>query len=492
MPRSSSIALLWLSLSLIAACGDDPIIPQDINTPKTNAEQSGDDMGVDDDKLTSFGVAPPPAPAAAAACPSWRGGQDLSLCLATYLGWESDDEVTAPSIAPDGSLIIAGVFPGIPNYGLNPTAFGTRGDAIIARLDPQTHKISGWARVGDHISGVVASPVDGTVIASGAFGLLALEPDLTAIKWQVGASGTPHVKVGFDGTIALLSADQVNVIDPKGVGIATWRVNADHVLDVAVDANHRAVFAGGYNLHEDGTKRPFVRAYSYTGELLYALWEFDANTLGELSAPASIEALTIGKDGKLHVIGHTNGADSALGRKPTDASTKLTLVTSDDHNTIYNLAQTETMTFVARLDPATGHAEAATYIIGRGPDGQRRVVSGSTIAAREDGVIVMTGQMGCCIPAPSKLEGASTPTTERPGPFVLSLSSDFETRHFWTTFDTSAEARILGVDVWGETIVATHLHPRVDEPMITHAPIQDGANGGAEAHIATWPGPPLQ
>ena len=491
MSRTSPLALI--SLLALAACADDPIVPQETTPQGENSAQPSANAATDDGELPSFGITPPASPARASACPAWRGGQDLALCQATYLGWESDDEITAPSIAPDGGIIIAGVFPGIPNYGPNPTAFGTRGDAIIARLDPRTHKIAGWARVGDHISGVAASPVDGAVIASGAFGLIALEPDLTAIKWQIGASGTPHIDVGFDGTIALLSADQVNVIDPEGVGVATWRVSADHVLDVAVDANHRAIFVGGYNLHTDGGQRPFVRAYSYEGELLYSLWEFDANTLDALATPASVRALTIGKDGKLHVLGHTRGAESAFSKQPDDSALALEVTSNDHHNTLYNLSGSETMTFVARLDPATGRAEAATQVIGRGPDGeQRRAVSGHTIAAREDGVIVVTGAMDCCIPGTPTIEGAPASSTERPAPFVLGLSKDLETRHFWTALNASTEARALGADVWGETIVVTHLHPQVDEAMITHAPFQDMANGEAEAHIATWPGPPIQ
>ncbi len=423
---------------------------------------------------------------------------NLPATTATYIGGAGVDELNGASIAPDGTMLVAGTLPGYAPPGVSVITLPGATNGAVVRLHADGSSVLSVLRFGGVIRDLDING-SGHLVICGDAGIARLSADATAVVWSASSGDTARCAVGSDGTAAALSGKTVRVYDVDGAFIGSWTVDGTAAADLAVDAVRGQVIVGGYTQVSSNLQLPWVRAYAYDGTLHWRSYDF-SNAPG-LGADSRVERLALGADGNLYVAGSINGGVgvSVFSRDPKDQSIPLgaRLVKHDLYSDSTNTGSVKIAWF-GRFDPTDGSLILAQALLTRRTsDNKGNSVSIRAIAADERGQVFLAGDAACCIKNrdQQRIAGIAVGPYESGEGYVAVISADFRQRLVWTPYagpsisGGSSGARAIAVRDGKALAVATlSLDQTKPRSLITVNAVQSAPGGptGAEGYLLLW------
>lgn len=374
---------------------------------------------------------------------------NLDVTTASYLGnGTGADALNAADIAPDGSVIVAGLSERAADagpletlWGVVPTNLLGGGAGVVARLDATGRTVRSATRLGDEIDDMEVDRTSGRIAVASDLGVTLLSASADRVVWHQPLTNTTRVAVGNDGTVAALSGATVWVWSASGALLGTKTLTNSYVTDVAVDAVSGSVFVVGFDNRRLPYGEPVQVAflYSFSYDLStrkWVNWGFDGAALEELTAADTrLYRVAIGHDGKLYALGENAGGNSIFQRDPRDPNVTRATVQYD----IYNQpVQTRSAHFAyyARLEPDTGALLGAQLAIPRLPDGTSNTFRARAITADEQGYIYVTGTSAFIIENRDlqHIAGQQVAPYKGGDSALLVVAPDFRTRMRWTVW----------------------------------------------------------
>lgn len=426
---------------------------------------------------------------------------NLPAITATYIGGADADELNGAGIAPDGTLIVAGVLPGYSPPGADLiTLPGATGGAVV-RLSAAGSGVLSVLRFGSIVRDLEINTA-GHLIVCGDGGIARLSADAATVVWSASPGNVARCAVGADGTAAALTDKTVSVYDVYGALIFSWTVDGTAANDLAIDSARDQVIVGGYTQISSNLQLPWMRAYAYNGALRWRSYDFAAAP--GFGADSRIERLTLGMDDNLYVAGSINGGvgASVFSRDPQDLSIPLgaRLVRHDPYSDSTNTGSVKIGWF-GRFNPADGSLTLAQALLTRRvSDNRGNSVTIRAIAADVRGQVFLAGDAACCMKNrdQQRIAGIAVGPYEIGEGYVAVISADFQQRLLWTTYagpdrsGGSSTARALAVrDRQVLTVAKLNLDQTKPRSLITINAVQPvlGGPAGAEGYLILWRAP---
>lgn len=428
---------------------------------------------------------------------------DLAVSAATYLGSTGADSVNALDIAPDGSVVVAGVFPGYAPAGVSPVVLEGGSSGVVLRLNDDGTRVLGLTRIGTKINDMEIG-ANGAIVVCGDFGLAQLSATATELTWRANPGEGKRCAVGSDGMVAVIANANVYTYDAEGNAIRTWPVGGSAQSDIAVDGASKTVVAVGYTQKDvagacDQLKSPFARAWNYLGETRWESYDWSApqsNAVGQCADSELLRA-SMGRDGKLYLAGTADGGNSVFNRDPKDVTQTLGTrqVKTDKYNDPYGLSGAKKITWYGRYAPATGQIELGQFLLTRLDDNKGNSIDPRAITAAADGTVYVVGSAYYRIANRDAQSVAGTPVGEYEGgeAYLLVVSADMKTRVHWTPFagpkpNKGGGSPASAVAVRGETAaIGIMFNPGAGgRNLITSQAVHATQRGGTDGYLAVW------
>lgn len=432
---------------------------------------------------------------------------DLPVLTATFLGGAAADSPAAIDIAPDGTLVVAGSFPGYTPVGITPLVLDNGTTGTVIRLNSSGTAALSLTRIGAAINDM---EIDGDrrIIVCGDFGVAALSIEADAILWRANPGEGRRCAVGADGTVALIANSSAYVYDADGNALKTWSIGGSSQADIAVDGASKTVIASGYTQKDVGgqcagtLQVAFVRGWNYSGQQKWQSYDWSAQQAQSANVCADTrgERVAIGRDGKLYLAATINGGTGAsiFARDPKAIDQKLDglhNVTSDPYNNAYNTGSIK-MTWFGRYNPIDGSLLKGSSLLTRLSDGKGNSIAPFAISADTDGGVYLAGSTACCLPDRDKLTigGVGVGTYEGGEGFIAVFSPDLKTRQRWTPLAGPAPASAggspaVGIAVRNGNVAATlAFAPKsgANRNLITKNALQPTQAGDKDGYIVVW------
>jgi hypothetical protein len=230
---------------------------------------------------------------------------------------------------------------------------------------------------------------------------------------------------------------------------------------------------------------PFLHAYSVTGELQWARYDFVETE--PWCAASRGRRVVVGADGYLYYAGENQGGNSVHLRSPVDPSDAAPVVGYDLFTQTYGAA-IDWYAFVARFDRATGEVRLGQSLLPR-EDERGGVFRVNALAADAAGRVLVGGQTSCCLAGRDALALAGQPVGpyREPETSIVQLSPDFRSRTSWVTWTgtTNAPSAVRSVAT-GSGLVAMVGEGSVG--LIAHEALRAEPASGS-GFFATWRAP---
>jgi hypothetical protein len=423
--------------------------------------------------------------------------QQLNSESATYLGTGTADSVNAVEIAADCSVLVAGKLGALANVSppqaLVPGIASSTGLLVETIYEGRTvRRQRNFGTVINDLSTNAAHEV----LIGGDAGLVRLSANLQTVLWsKTGLGSATRVALGNDGTAAALFGKTLRVFDAQGNELGNRTFGDSGVNDVAVDAS--GVYVTGFAQRDGGPcsqlQVAWVRAYSRTGVSgaeRWKAWDWThAQAAGTSSSCADTRGIriAIGADGGLYFAGESAGGNTIYRYQSLNLSTNAPNVSTDAFNSAYNTASNH-ITYIAKLDPATGQVQTGQLLLSRLSNTKGNTIRPTAITADEQGRVYVAGVSACCIQNRDALNLNGTALSPYAGgdPFVLVLSSDLRTRHLWFSAANGGKGEALGI---ATSRGLTALGSRADgAPMTLDRAVQPTwpTNATTNGHVLAW------
>ena len=441
---------------------------------------------------------------------SWKpdeGGNDLEarqllsnlpVNTATYLHGSGGSQAKAVDIAPDSSIVYAGVLVG-DNLGTTPVNLLGGGDGVVARLNATGQQVLSLTRIGNVVNNMEVSAGNGRIAVVGDFGVAVLAPDGGSVVWSSATPVNPaRVSIALDGGVAALSGKTISVFTPAGTPAGSWTLTDTAVTDVAIDSATQSVFVSGYKQVSSILKTPFVRAYAYDGTFKWRAYDWTNSELTAQNLGADSEAYRVqmGRDGKLYMLGSTDGGNNPFARDPQSLTTQMAArnVGFDNYNRPLTLSGSARLAYYVRLNPANGQALLGQFLLARlaanGTGRQNTInISNGSIAADQTGRVMVSGSSAARIASRDVQQIAGTTVGPYIGGegFVMVASANFTAREVYTVFGGASG----GTGNAPAAAISNGVHAVVLQntggSLITHQALQASATTPA-AYLAAWGG----
>ncbi len=433
--------------------------------------------------------------------PQLAVSNNLAVTSATYLGGTGSDTVAALDIAPDGGIVVGGVFPGYTPLNVTPIIIQGAGDGAILRLDGEGKAVRSITRIGNKVNDLEVA-ANGVIVACGDFGVAQLDPDATTVSWSAKPGEGSRCSVGGDGTVAVAAAGSMYVYNAQGSPLGDWRVSGT-LYDVAVDGTGQTVIASGYTQKDVSgfcmgqLQVAFIRGWSYDGRATWNSYDWSAQQAGGANVCADTrgERVTIGEDGLLYLAATINGGTGAsiFARDPQDITRALGKdqnISTDQYNTASNVGSVK-MTWFGRYNPSNGALIRGTSLMTRLSSGQGNSIVARSIDADAQGHVFLAGDTACCIQNRDQRQIAGTTVGAYASgeAFFLAVSPDLTTRFIWTTFPApggSAGGSPATAVAAGKDRVAIGANAN-NGRLITFNALQAELATQPDAYVAIWP-----
>lgn len=456
--------------------------------------------------------------------------------MATYLGGpDTLEEWTAVDVAPDGHVVVAGSaaearFPSVKEQWLLAGGYG-----VVARFTP-SNTVASVARLGDWIEDLEVAD-DGRIAVCGSFGVAMLNATGSGLAWHDGTvlrgtraaqfrNQTPpfrnrlytrrvaRVAAGADGTVASIQAEEkawgsapkkgrLYVWDPTGERLCDLPLTAyKYLKDVCVDSVNELVIVGGFNTYAADSRHmknhpihmPFLTAYTYTGERVWAAYDFPAaaSYAQNTFADSRVQRLSIGRDGMLYMGGYIHGGDYLWRHDPFDVTKRISIdVPSDNWGRASNMGRGIDHGYFAKFNPATGSILQGQVLLARrqpNGGGKPAQLQIKGIHADTNGTVYLAGFCEAYIRDRDNQVVAGQPVGpyHEPEPFLAVVSSNFTDRPVWTVFSaTNTHAAAWGVSVRNGR--AALLGEAYGGALITTTnALHAEPHGATDGYLVTW------
>ncbi len=429
---------------------------------------------------------------------STGGGGDIGVTAATYLGGAGEDSTTATAIAPDGSVVLAGIMPGHNPGGETPVTLLGGGDGVVVRLAPTGQSVRSVTRIGDTVTDMEIND-SGNIVVCGTFGIALLNNTASETVWSEDPGTGNRCALGSDGTAAVLVGSTAYVYDSDGALLANWSISGNGTNDIAVDGANNLVIATGYTQVSGNLQVAFIRAWDYRGSLDWKSYDF-SNAPG-LGADTRGERIAIGNDGQLYFAGSINGGTGAsiFSRDPKDFDQNIDkdprVVKTDEYTRATNIGSVK-MTWFGRYEPTDGTlVTGQSLLTRRTSDNKGNSIGVNAITADATGRVYLAGSASCCIKErdSQQIAGVTVGGYESSESYFMALSADLKERLVWTPFAapnvSAGKSPATGVGVRdGVVAVSISLNPKTDgtRSLITHNALQDKPDTLPEGYLAIW------
>lgn len=416
----------------------------------------------------------------------------LAVSAATHLGGPEDDSARAVDVAPDGSVVVGGIWPTYNPPGTTPVTLLNGGAGVVIRFDRSGRTVRSLARVGGSVADLEIDP-QGTIAVCGDFGVAALDATASSVRWNATPGAASRCAVGSDGTVAVLVGNSAHVYSNTGALLKSWAIGVGTANDIAVDGANQNVIATGFVQISGNLQIPFIHAWAYDGALRWKSYDFPAGSPNLGSADTRGERIAIGRDGRLYFAASINGGTGAsvLTHDPKDSTKDVgsRIVVTDEYTNPFNIGSVK-MAWFARFNPLDGSLELAQSLLTRLGDDKGRKGNSITVAgmmADADGTLYLAGGAAAFIAN----RDAQSVGGVRVGPyggdaFALVVSPDFKQRRIWTVFTApgggSGGAAGISIRNGVAALVATPA-----QAFITFNAVQPTSGGGKDAYLAVWP-----
>ncbi len=370
------------------------------------------------------------------------------VSLSSYLGGDGEDKMTGAGVLSDGTVIIGGT---LPEAKLTPSPRVPEqkgnGDGVLLRLSADGKEVLSVMRFKGTVDDLDVDAEDNVYVAGG-FGSAKLNGKTGRFLWRSNMGGEgARIAAGPGGGAALLVGKNISLVEPDGrVGII-WPVDAAYVNDIACDVERKLIFATGFHNRRGtppGQKNypvqvAFIHAYNGHGKKVWTAYDWKGQEVADLKLMADTRGyrLAMGADGKLYVAGESAGGNTMWSRKSQDLKAELPLAKGDKYQVAYN-TRANHITFVGRLDPKTGQAEAGSMLLARLSSGRGNTTRPRALAADASGRIYVGGASASYPPVSANAFGGDF---EGGGAFFCVFDRDF-TRAYATKFCSGTTAAI--------------------------------------------------
>lgn len=410
--------------------------PLPTNTPEPTATATSEPLPTSTPEPTT--VPEPPV-----------GGNNLPASAATYLGGADEDQANAVEIAPDGSVVMAGMMPNHNPGDVTPTELLGGGSGAIVRVDGNGQDVLSVTRIGAAVNDLEMND-DGQMAVCGDFGVVTLNATASEVLWNADTASGKRCSIGADGTVAAIVGNEAQVYNANGDIIASWNVSGTSREDIVVDSANELIIATGFTNRRGGgnpVQVAFMRAWSYNGEAQWTNYDFSGGDAARTSLMADTRGyrLAIGGDGKLYFAGESAGGNTIYSRDPKNIDQKLgdRQVTTDEYNTPFN-TRSNHITWYGRYNPSNGDLEQGQIILTRLSSGGGNTIRPRGIDADANGTVYVSGVAACCIADrdSQQLGGQAIGGYTGGESYLLVVSPNLRERLYWTPFPGGGGASV--------------------------------------------------
>jgi hypothetical protein len=428
---------------------------------------------------------------------------NLPVTGATYVGSDGADTINAVDIAPDGTVLLAGDFPGYSGT-VTPVNLLGGGSGAILRLSANGQALLSVTHISSAVNDMEISD-SAALVVCGAFGVAVLDGTANTMMWNAVPGGTvDRCAVGDDGTVAALvkSSRTIYIYTNNGADVVSYESGAGNrsFSDVAVDADSGTVIETGYQQKDANLKVAFLIGRDFSGAEKWTNYDFggDAVFAANLGADSEGRRVAIGRDGKLYFAGWVDGGNAIYGRNPRDISQSLSsnqLIKTDNYNNPFNISGAKSLAWYGRFEPGSGDLDKGQFLLTRLSDGKGNSIAVYGITADENGQVYLSGEAYATIQNrdSQKVAGITVGGYSGGEAFMLAVTPDLTQRLFWTPFTAPGKSAggspAYGIATRnGYTAVGVTLKLDNGQRLITANAFQNDVGGGAgEGYVAVWP-----
>jgi Bacterial Ig domain/Secretion system C-terminal sorting domain len=403
----------------------------------------------------------------------------------SFLGTAGNDEIRGALIKENNEIVFAGnigaitVPSGVTKYYVNGATDASPGAVVILASDGKTMK--SITRVCTKISDLTKDRNDNLYIAAVGDGVIKLNATATTMIYQRPAAAGKYVQridAGPKGNTAILEVNESNIDDgtltggnvtlmnKDGVTLSTCGSISQYTSDVCVDESSQTVIGTGFKNFNTtdlaGTSPlpvyvPVLRGFNFTGTQKWVSYDWTQNNtdLGPSPAPqwlnmldnnmadARLNRCTIGKDGKLYILGQVYGGNHCFRYDAKDITLAGKMATGGDTYFALTNTGTETHAMFGRYEPATGVVMRTQTFTARLPNGKGNsfIVEHGNIDADELGNPYITGTSAFGMPMTLDYQ----PGDYTGGGFILKTNYSMNSRTMSVRFSTGGYGKALAV-----------------------------------------------
>jgi Bacterial Ig domain/Secretion system C-terminal sorting domain len=448
-------------------------------------------------------------------------GQANQFKTTSFLGAAGNDEIRGSVIKENNEIVFAGnigvitVPSTVAKYYVNGATDASPGAIVILASDGKTMK--SITRVCTKISDLSKDRNDNLYIAAVGDGVIKLNATATTLIYtRPPATGkfVQRIDAGPKGNTAILEVSESNIddgtltganitlINTNGVTIATCGSISQYTSDVCIDEASQTVIGTGFKNFNttdlSGTSPlpvyvPVIRGYTFTGSPKWIDYDWTQNStdLGPSPAPqwlnmldnnmadARLNRCTIGKDGKLYILGQVYGGNHCFRYDAKDITLPGKMATGTDFYFLLTNTGTETHAVFGRYEPATGVVLRTQTFTARLPNGKGNsvIVEQGNIDADELGNVYVTGTSAYGMPMSLDYQ----PGDYTGGGFILKTNYSMTSRTMSVRFSTGGYGKALVVKKSNQFAYGGFTNSNY---MYTSNAIQTASGGGNDAIFA--------
>ncbi|MBD3420183.1 MAG: hypothetical protein GF398_08715 [Chitinivibrionales bacterium] len=473
---------------------------------------------------------------------------DFAVNTAGYIGGSSsDDAINAVDVTSNGIIVLGGKLPDYAPSGITPVELLGGGDGAIIRMSTDGAAVLSLTRFGGCVYDLEIGS-DGRIAVCGDFGTGVLLPDASDFAWvktdiekgtldaHTGsffgdfASSSVNmryrrelsrVSIGVDGTVASMQQPLkyydsqgnirsapycwIYIYDSAGDLLGSFTADDKYSEDICVDGANNLVIHAGWNPkhHDWGSVQdhpihvPFMRAHSYTGQVQWANYDWEALDCYQQThfADSRVSEVVIGADGSLYMAGYIHGGDHLWKLGPKDITDRPNVhIGYDNYTNPVNMGAGIDHAYFCQYDPRDGDIlKGQAAIVREHADGsgkpRQSQIKGIDVAS--DGTVYLAGYCQKYLPGRSSatVNGisvgsviSSLPAAE---PFVLVVNPGWQSRKAWVSFSkSSCEGTLWGIGCNNGYVAAAGTV--FGGEAITSQAMQSAASSAHEGYIVAW------